>query len=240
MVCAPLYAPKSSGCKFRERALPQRRLGPYIGFRLSKGYGLVDLRLEGLRRSIAVPIASVALLALGATAPGAAAAQTKTVPIEAHLSAYTDPSSFMPGCPSNCERTYYSGTGKYTGDLVGDLAFAGYSYRREDGKLASHEDNNLFGAGPVQGTVVGCGSGTFRYTADGVFNDPGPAQGGVLTGEEFVEVIPGSGTGELTGLTGSLYGTFVVPPDGSLQVDYTGTFTCRKKVSPAQRERKRP
>ncbi len=196
----------------------------------------MDVRLEGLRRSIAVPIASVVLLALGATAPGATAAQTKTVPIEGHLSAYTDPSSLMPGCPSNCERTYYEGDGTYSGDLIGHLDFTGYSYRRDDGKLASHEDNNLFRPGDdTPGTVVGCGSGTFRYTADGVFNDPDPAQEGVLTGEEFVEVIPGSGTGELTGLTGSLYGTFVVPPDGSLQVDYTGTFTCLKKVRTERR-----
>jgi hypothetical protein len=83
--------------------------------------------------------------------------------------------------------------------------------------------------------VAGCGRGTFRYTADGVFNDPDPAQGAVLTGEEFVKVIPGSGTDDLAGLKGSLYGTFIVPPDGSLQVDYTGTFTCPKKVRAGKR-----
>lgn len=180
-----------------------------------------------LWRWIAVAVAGISLLSIGAASPASAGTHTKTIAIEAHLNAKTDPSSFEPGCNlllldlSGCDRVNYSGTGKYTGDLVGSLDYSGYGYVREDGRLAAHEPNNFF-----RGTVAGCGYGTFNYRADPVFF----LERGGVTGDEPIEIIPDSGTHHLKGLTGRADGTFVLLPDGSLAAKYTGEFTCHKSV----------
>ncbi len=152
----------------------------------------------------------------------------KKLGISTHLHAETDTGSFKPGCSfggavPDCNSIHYQGTGTYTGDLDGSLAYSGYGYVRDDGKVGSREDSNLF-----TGTVAGCGTGTFRYKAEGVFNGVDPAAGG-LVGEETLDIIPGTGSGGLSGLSGSAIGAFVAHADGSLDVDYMGRFDCPKK-----------
>ena len=151
-----------------------------------------------------------------------------TLAISTHLHAQTDAGSFTPGCSfggpmPDCNSVHYEGTGTYTGDLDGTLEFSGYGYLRDDGKVGSREDSNLF-----TGTVAGCGTGTFRYKAEGVFNGVDPAAGG-LVGEETLDITRGTGSGGLSGLSGSAIGAFVANADGSLDVDYTGRFDCPKK-----------
>ena len=194
--------------------------------------GLVDFRRWVSGRWIVVAVAGASLFLLGAASPASAGTQTKTIAVETHLNAKTDPSSFTPGCNlllldlSGCDRVYYSGRGKYSGDLVGDVDYSGYGYLREDGRLAAHEPSNFF-----RGTAAGCGYGTFSYRADPVFY----LERGGVTGDEPIEIIPGSGTEDLKGLTGRADGIFVLLPDGSLSVDYVGTFTCRRSVLAASR-----
>jgi hypothetical protein len=68
--------------------------------------------------------------------------------------------------------------------------------------------------GTFVGTIEGCGAGTFLYIGTSIIqSDP--------TGPLTDEVVPGTGTGDLEGITG----TITINPDDSL----TAVFRCQRR-----------
>ena len=191
-------------------------------------------RITALTKPTVVALAVMMLGLSGVMGSTAVAQSSKVNTVTAHLHAVVDMSTARPECSlastlPDCNHISYSGaTGEYSGGLVGTLSFSGYGYIRNDGKLAIQEDEDIF-----TGTVKGCGTGAFTYSASGVF-DVDPANGG-LVGDEVLKVVRGSGSGGLKGLRGGATGTFVVNQDGSIDADYDWAVTCgNQRASDAQ------
>lgn len=185
----------------------------------------MNSRIAELVKPAVVALAVMMLGLSGVMGSTAVARSSKVNTVTAHLHAVVDTSSFRPECTfgstlPDCNHISYSGsTGEYSGGLVGTLSFSGYGYIRNDGKVAIQEDEDIF-----TGTLQGCGTGAFTYSASGVFSFDA-ARGG-LVGDEVLKVVPGSGSGDLKGLDGGGTGSFVVNPDGTIDGDFDWAVTC--------------
>jgi Protein of unknown function (DUF3224) len=96
-------------------------------------------------------------------------------------------------------------TFRLAGDLAGDLVSDTFMYYREDG-TAEYTGLQRFSG------EIGDRSGTCVMLADGGYD-------GALARAAW-RVIPGSGTGGLTGLTGSGSSVAAAEPPGSYTLDY--------------------
>ncbi len=94
---------------------------------------------------------------------------------------------------------------RLTGDLTGDLVSDTFMYYREDG-TAEYTGLQRFSG------EIGGRSGTCVMVADGGYDG--------AEARSSWRVIPGSGTGELAGLTGSGSSVASAEPPGSYSLDY--------------------
>ncbi|HEY6277847.1 MAG TPA: DUF3224 domain-containing protein [Streptosporangiaceae bacterium] len=94
---------------------------------------------------------------------------------------------------------------RLTGDLAGDLVSDTFMYYREDGS-AEYTGLQRFSG------EIGGRSGTCVMVADGGYDG--------AEARSSWRVIPGSGTGELAGLTGSGSSVASAEPPGSYTLDY--------------------
>lgn len=106
--------------------------------------------------------------------------------------------------------------GSIAGDVSGPTVTRGASF----GDLAT---GDYFGSSVmmVTGSVKGCGAGSFTVSLgdfQGNIALPGPADG---------VVVPGSGTGDLAGITGKLSVVFAPVGDGAGSYTYRMKLRCR-------------
>ncbi len=137
----------------------------------------------------------------------AAPAANKPAAVVVHLSGRLD-GSFDTVTTSGCVgRGYqYSGTPEnktgavYKGTLVGVSSYCGKVRMppvEPNGDVDYHEDHTFIG------TVRGCGTGTFKYSLDGVAHPFGSAKG-YVPADEYWRIVNGSGTGGLAGIRSGL------------------------------------
>ncbi len=151
--------------------------------------------MKDTTRRVGVGIIATALLV--ATAHGASAANNRSavvVKISGRVDATADP-VLNPRCAG--QGYPLSGTAIYKGTLDGVGAFctkAKPPLVEPDGSGVLYYEEHTF-----VGTVQGCGTGTFRYTVDGVAR-PFDANQEYIPGDEDWRIVDGSGTGDLVGI----------------------------------------
>ncbi|MFI9413997.1 hypothetical protein [Nocardia gamkensis] len=91
-------------------------------------------------------------------------------------------------------------------------------------------DGSLFSAGKTvdQVSISGCGDGTLSYTFSGPISAPDPLTGHRTTDIGFT-VIPGSGTEDLKGITGTATSVGDIDPELNEDALFTGTLHCKDK-----------
>jgi len=173
-----------------------------------------------------------------ATAYGAPAAKKQTavvVQISGRLDATTDVVT-DPRCAGQLYQfsgTPENGTGAiYKGTLDGVGGFctqAKLALVEPDASGVDYHEEHTY-----VGTVQGCGTGTFRYTLDGV-GYPYDADKGYIPADEYWSIVEGTGTGDLAGIRSGLnHRTAGVNTDGTVFAVFdpaTNSLTC----IPAQR-----
>jgi len=143
--------------------------------------------MKDTTRRVGVGIIATALLV--ATAYGASAANNRSavvVKISGRVDASVDPVTNQ-----RCAGQGYtsSGTAIYKGTLDG----VGALCNKLKPPLGYYEEHTFVG------TVQGCGTGTFRYTVDGVAR-PFDADREHIPADEDWRIVDGSGTGDLVGI----------------------------------------
>lgn len=164
----------------------------------------------------------IATALLVATAYGASAANNRSavvVKISGRVDATADPVTnprcagqgyMLSGTPEDGHGAIYKGT------LDGGGAFctkAKPPLVKPDGSGVLYYEEHTF-----VGTVRGCGTGTFRYTVDGVAH-PFDADQERIPGDEDWRIVDGSGTGDLVGIRSG-----VNRRTGAVNVDGTAFF----------------
>jgi hypothetical protein len=148
---------------------------------------------HGHRRARAVATAA-ALVAVAPVGIGASAVafdgQTHPVIQTISYQYVSDPPLLgAPVCDQGgCVRTF-SFLGRTTGDLVGSFAQAGAGTRFADGTI--YANSTVVSTA----TITRCGTGTLAMRSTGI-NDAASTSGEIV-------IVEGSGTGELTGITGT-------------------------------------
>lgn len=152
--------------------------------------------------AVAAPGLCLAIMFLVATADGASAANSRSAvvvqisgKIVGTADAVTDP---------RCLGQQYTVSGKatYEGTLdgVGDFCNKAKPPLVEpDGLGLLYYEEHTF-----VGTVRGCGTGTFRYTVDGVSHPLDTDQETIAPADEDWRIVDGSGTGDLVGIRSGL------------------------------------
>jgi len=187
--------------------------------------------MKDTTRRVGVAVIATALLV--ATAYGASAANSRSavvVQISGRIDATVDP-VINPRC---AEQGYtLSGTPEdghgaiYKGTLDGVGGFCNQAKPplvEPDGLgLLSYEEHTFVG------TVQGCGTGTFKYTVDGVAH-PFDADPETIPADEDWRIVDGSGTGDLVGIRSGLnHRTGGVNHDGTAFAEFdpaTNSLTC--------------
>jgi hypothetical protein len=176
--------------------------------------------LEKFRFILAAPVLSLAIMFLVATADGASAANHRSavvVKISGRLDATTDLVT-NPRCIGQqyeLSGTPEQGTGAiYKGTLDGVGGFCTQArppLLEPDASGFDYHEQHTF-----VGTVHGCGTGTFRYSLDGVLH-PFDADKGYFPADEYWSIVEGSGTAELAGIRSGLnHRTAGVNTDGTV------------------------
>jgi hypothetical protein len=157
------------------------------------------------------------------TADGVSAANNRSavvVEISGRVDASVDP-VLNPRCAG--QGYTLSGTAIYKGTLDGVGA---YCNKVNNPPFGYYEEHTFVG------TVQGCGTGTFRYTLDGVAR-PLDADPEHIPGDEDWRIVDGSGTGDLVGIrSGVNHRTGGVNVDGSAYAAFavfdpaTNSLTC--------------
>lgn len=164
-----------------------------------------------------VPLAAIALAALGLAAPAVAdgghrrsltltATSTNTAPLVQH----------PPSCDASGQCVgSYSSANTMTGDLIGTLVVEG-NVQFVLGRTTAQQHNlQLF-----EGTVAGCGRGSFVMVL--------PLQPISLVGPSVARasIVDGSGTGDLARLRGTVEASFTPSPQGGGVGGYTLKVRC--------------
>jgi len=95
------------------------------------------------------------------------------------------------GTPEDATGAFYKGT------LAGASDFCGKGRLplvEPDASGADYHEDHTFA-----GTVRGCGTGTFKYSLDGVLG-PYDADKGYFPADEYWSIVKGTGTGDLAGI----------------------------------------
>jgi hypothetical protein len=172
--------------------------------------------LVGLAAALAATLSTALATATGAVASTAVAFNTSWHGQLAH--------GLLPDrvdCTTNlgvCE-LYFSGNLSHSGSFVGTSHIVLHGHFTLTGTFA------FVAHSQVSGTLAGCGSGTFRDTDHGALSSIVPRQLS-FGAQGDTTVDPGSGTGALTGLTGSGIDTPVVSPTGAVSGRGVGTGYC--------------
>jgi hypothetical protein len=175
-----------------------------------------------------VGVGIIATALLVATAYGASAADNRSA-VVVRLSGRVD-ATVDPVTDPRCAGQGYavSGTAIYKGTLdgVGDFCnniVAPPLVEPDDLGFRYYEEHTFVG------TVQGCGTGTFRYTVDGVAY-PLDADQERIPGDEDWRIVGGSGTGDLVGIrSGVNHRTGGVNVDGTAFAVFdpaTNSLTC--------------
>ena len=124
---------------------------------------------------------------------------------------YSDPICDASG---NCVFVTHGSGGQLGGDLDGTEVGAGLTTVATTG-VAVIQQSSVF-----TGTIRGCGTGTVVYTNHGV------AVPGEAIFRWAIVIEPGTGTGDLAGMTGNATGRLDLTDPAAVAVA-TGTFRCR-------------
>jgi hypothetical protein len=158
--------------------------------RLHDGRAATGRRGRALVAALAV---AASLVGVGATAEARGGGEWTKITVHFDVENYeyqTFDVPCDPAAPANCVYISKIPAFQTTGDLVGTGV---------EGALASIAQTNLFigtGIGMFSGTVRGCGTGTFVYLQATRFDITSN------TGRTRYTISPGTGSGELEGITG--------------------------------------
>jgi hypothetical protein len=125
---------------------------------------------------------------------------------------YSDPICDQSG---NCVYVTHASGGQLGGDLDGTEVGTGLTTVATTG-VAVIQQSAVF-----TGTVRGCGTGTVVYT------NHGEAMPGEAIFRWRLEIEPGTGTGDLTGMTGTAVGQLDTTDPAGVAIA-TGVFRCRR------------
>jgi hypothetical protein len=127
-----------------------------------------------------------------------------------------------------------SGTSTLTGTFAGTGRFCGHTTRGlGPGGSLPFVETDVF-----TGTVHGCGTGSATYRVRGyVGSSYSTARNGLPTEEDW-QVVAGSGTAGLRGLTsGGGHDSGAIHPDTSIDTDFTGSVRCARNSPPGEQHR---
>jgi len=125
------------------------------------------------------------------------------------------------GTPKDGTGAFYQGTFDGVSDFCGQARLP--LVEPDASGVDYHEDHTFVG------TVRGCGTGTFRYTLDGIGRPFDPDKG-YVPADEYWSVVDGTGTEDLTGIrSGINHRTAGVNTDGTVFAVFdpaTNSVTC--------------
>jgi hypothetical protein len=157
----------------------------------------VEIPVKILRERALLQGLTMMVVVVAAAYPAHAAIKPSAVVV--HISGRVDATA-DPVPNQGCVGRMYplSGTAIYKGTLAGVGGFCTQAKLPvvTPSGLAYHEEHTFVG------TVKRCGTGTFRYTVDGVSHAPDPAKG--IPADEYWRITKGSGTGGLVGIRSGL------------------------------------
>lgn len=189
------------------------------------------LAAEATRNVIRRAAALGVVLALAVPLSAHAARGERTIRVTGHLHAVTDTVTDRTLCPVGApllsDIVFYSGTSTFTGVFTGTGKFCGWTSPlpgvvTTDGRVPFHEVNVF------TGTVKGCGTGAVTYKVSGtVGGTPSASPPGIPAREDW-RIVARSGRAGLVGLSsGSGHDEGFINADGSIDVDFTGSVTCK-------------